>query len=54
MVWKISVGYGMTEWPYFITEYNDDAHIKLEMWAVLSGEEMKIVDNERKEVPMDK
>ena len=50
---SISVGYGMTECGCIsITEYNDDAYIKSEtVGRPIRDEEMKIVDNERKEVP---
>lgn len=51
---NISAAYGMTECCCIsITEYGDDAYIKSEtVGRPIRDEEMKIVDNERKEVPI--
>jgi fatty-acyl-CoA synthase len=51
---SISAGYGMTECGCIsITEYNDDAYIKSEtVGRPIRDEEMRIVDNDRKEVPV--
>ena len=51
---SISVGYGMTECGCIsITEYNDDAYIKSEtVGRPIRDEEMKIVDDDRNEVPV--